>query len=150
MEISGGLDAQARPPPNYGTKGKGDEMRLRVQLGLAVAALFLAALAASAVTPLRETVSLSGGKGTWTHGRDYVVGRLVRVDVTGAGAATCTGTITHVIGSVTQTLGSVTCSAGAGTYLETNKVYVFKGDKVSLAGFGTNTATALLVLELFP
>lgn len=125
-------------------------MKWNFQLALAVVTLFLAALVASALTPLRETVTLSAGAGTWTNGRDYVVGRLVRVDVAGATPATSTGTIRHVVGTVTQTLGSVVCASGAGTHLETNTVYIFKGDKIPFTGFGTNSATALMVFELFP
>ncbi len=125
-------------------------MKFNFQLGLAVVVLFLAALVASALTPLRETVTLAGGAGVWTNTRDYVVGRLVRVDVAGTTPAAATGTISHVIGTVTNSLGSVVCASGAGTHLETNTVYIFKGDKIPFADFGTNAASALLVFELFP
>lgn len=124
-------------------------LREKITLLLLIVVALLAGIA-MAVTPVRETVTLDEGAGSWTASENYKTYKVKAVYVTGALPATETGTVYHVVGDVTNTVASIVCTGGAGSYQETNTTYVFKGDSIVIGGGITNDATVQVVMEVYP
>lgn len=104
---------------------------------------------AVAVTPSRDSVTLVLGAGGSTNTEDYVVKKLIRVDVSGVQPASVTGTISWVSDNLTNQIGTVICTSGAGTYYETQAVHVFKSGKLVFA-IGTNAGTVRATFDNYP
>ncbi len=108
------------------------------------------AVCALALTPVRKTITLSGGSGSWTNDANYKVYKLKVVQFNGGLPAAATPNVKHVAGTVTNTVGTVTLSSGAGTFANTNTTYVFNGDMLLIDGSVTNDMSVQFILEAYP
>jgi hypothetical protein len=124
----------------------------RFDLTLAAIGILMTVLVAlaMALTPVRKEITLTDGAGTWENTENYKVYKLKIVRFSGGEPEAVTPNVSHVAGDVTTEIGSVTLSSGAGSIVDTNTTYIFKGDLISIGGELTNDAEVQLILEAYP
>jgi len=102
-----------------------------------------------AMTPVRESITLAAGSGSYTNNRDYQIIKLVGVEVYGTQPAANTQAVVRVTSGNTNSIGSVVAASGSGSLAVTSTVYLFKGDVLQLTG-STNAGTAYIIGEVYP
>ncbi len=125
--------------------------RLLVMFVLLIAAL-LGFLPLFADNPVAEVVTLAPttGVGTTSNTRDYATLELVRIDVYNSSAATSTVTVERVRSGRTNEVAAIALTAGAGSFVASNTVYVFKGDSLQFRNSTATGAVAEVIGKLHP
>lgn len=112
-----------------------------------VAAVVSVATLALAGTPVQKSITVVGTGAAWTLDRDYAAFRVTHVLTAGAASTTNTIKVVQADGSITNTLGSIVQASG-NIFLQTNTIWLFKGDAVRIESTQTNAFNALIVGEL--